>query len=166
MKNIATSLWFGDNNCEEAIRYYVSIFPNSKIMSMKKYPDESLDEHFQGMAGKVITAEFILNGQKYIGLDGGPVFHFNEAISLTIECESQDEIDYYWDKLSFVKEAEQCGWVKDRFGLSWQIVPDNMGELLQTDAQIRAMMGMKKIIIHELEEAGKEEGHFDHENRI
>lgn len=157
MKNLVTSLWFGDNNCEEAVRYYVGIFPNARILSMTKYPDENLDEHFRGMAGKVITAEFELNGQKFLALDGGPTYHFNEAISLTIECENQKEIDYYWEKLSFVKEAEQCGWVKDRFGLSWQIVPYNMGELIRTDAQIQAMMGMRKIIIRELEEAGAEE---------
>mgnify|MGYP000938055185 CR=1 FL=1 len=154
MKHIVPSLWFGDNNCEEAINYYVNVFPDSKILKIVKYPDESLDEHFKGMAGKVITAEFMLNGQKFIGLDGGPNFHFNEAISMTIECEDQDEIDYYWEKLSHVKEAEKCGWAKDKFGLFWQIVPYNMGELTKTYAQIRAMMKMKKIIIKVLEEAG------------
>ena len=153
MRKIVPSLWFGDNNCEEAVQYYVSVFPNSEIISMDKYPDENLDEHFKDMSGKVINAEFILNGQKYLALDGGPYFHFNEAISMTIECENQDEIDYFWDKLSHVKESEQCGWVKDRFGLSWQIVPYNMGALIQTDAQIQAMMKMKKIVIAELEAA-------------
>lgn len=105
------------------------------------------------MAGKVITAEFYLNGQKFIGLDGGPIFHFSEAISFTIECQDQAEIDYYWEKLSHVPESEQCGWVKDRYGLSWQIVPNNIAELQQTDAQIKALMSMKKIIISELEAA-------------
>ena len=156
MKKIVPSLWFGDNNCEEAIHYYVSVFPNSEILKIEKYPDESLDEHFKGMACKVITAEFTLNGQKFLALDGGPIYHFNEAISMTIECENQEEIDYYWEKLSHVKEAEQCGWVKDKFGLSWQIVPYNMGELLKTDAQIQLMMKMKKIIIKDLEEAGSQ----------
>jgi predicted 3-demethylubiquinone-9 3-methyltransferase (glyoxalase superfamily) len=155
MRKIVPSLWFGDNNCEEAVNYYVSVFPDSEIISMTKYPDEALDEHFSWMAGKVITAEFTLKGQKFLALDGGPVFHFNEAISMTIECENQEEIDYYWEKLSHVKEAEQCGWVKDKFGLSWQIVPCNMGELIRTDAQIHAMMKMKKLIIRELEEAGQ-----------
>lgn len=154
MRKIVPSLWFGNNNCEEAINYYVSVFPNSEIQKVVKYPDENLDEHFTGMSDKILTAEFTLNGQKYIALDGGPYFHFNEAISLTIECEDQDEIDYFWDKLSHVKEAEQCGWAKDKFGLSWQIVPYNMGELVHTDAQIQAMMAMKKIVIKELEEAG------------
>lgn len=155
MRKIVPSLWFGDNNCEEAVRYYVSVFPDSEILKLNKYPDESLDEHFAGMAGKIINAEFMLNGQKFIALDGGPYFHFNEAISMTIECEDQKEIDYYWDKLSHVKEAEQCGWVKDKFGLSWQIIPINMSELIRTDAQIQTMMNMKKIIIQELEDAGK-----------
>lgn len=95
MKKIVPSLWFGDNNCEEAINYYVSVIPNSHIQNIVKYPDESLDEHFKGMAGKVITAEFTLNGQKFFALDGGPYFHFDESISMTIECDDQDEIDYF-----------------------------------------------------------------------
>ncbi|MEN6570707.1 MAG: VOC family protein [Anaerolineaceae bacterium] len=155
MKKIVPSLWFGDNNCEEAIRYYVSVFPNSQILHIERYPDESLDEHFRGMSGKVITAEFMLNGQKFLALDGGPIFHFNEAISMMVECDDQKEIDYYWEKLSHVPESEQCGWVKDKFGLSWQIVPYNMGELIKTDAQMQCMMKMKKIVIKELEEAGR-----------
>lgn len=154
MKKIVPTLWFGDNNCEEAINYYVNVFSNSEIQNVAKYPDEGLDEHFKGMAGKIITAEFTLNGQKYLAMDGGLYFRFNEAISMTVECENQAEIDYFWDKLSHVKEAERCGWAKDKFGLSWQIVPYNMRELLKTDAQIQAMMKMRKIIIKELEEAG------------
>lgn len=153
MNNIVPSLWFADNNCEEAINYYIAVFPNSQLNFMEYYPKEELSEHFQGMAGKVITAEFTLNGQKFIALDGGPVFRFSEAISFTIECKDQAEIDYYWDKLSHVPNSEQCGWVKDRFGLSWQIVPENIGSLQQTDAQIQALMGMKKIIIADLEAA-------------
>ncbi len=155
MNRIIPSLWFGNNDCEEAINYYVSIFPNSSIESVKKYPDEGLDEHFKGMAGKIITALFYLNGLKFIALDGGPYFFFNEAISMTVECKNQEEIDYYWEKLSHHPENEQCGWVKDKFGLSWQIVPENMEELIKTDAQIQAMMGMKKLIIRDLQEAGK-----------
>lgn len=151
MKKIVPSLWFGDNNCEEAINYYVSVFSNSEVLNINRYPSEELDEHFEGMGGKVLTAVFSLNGLKFLALDGGPYFHFNEAISMTIECENQDEIDYYWEKLSHVEEAEQCGWAKDRFGLSWQIVPYNMGELIENDKQIQAMMKMKKIDISELE---------------
>lgn len=153
MDHIVPSLWFGDNNCEEAVNYYVTVFPNSQVLFMQYYPKEELSEHFVGMAGKVITAEFLLDGQKFIGLDGGPVFKFSEAISFTIECKDQDEIDYYWARLSHVPAAEACGWVKDRFGLSWQIVPENIGKLQQTDAQIQALMQMKKISIAELEDA-------------
>ena len=102
------------------------------------------------MTGKVITAEFTLNNHPYIALDGGPYFRFDEAISLALNCEGQDEIDYYWGKLSAVPEAEQCGWVKDRYGLSWQIVPVNIGELQHHSAQIQAMMQMKKIDIQRL----------------
>lgn len=153
MLQIVPSLWFADNNCEEAVNDYVTIFPNSRISQMVYYPNENLSEHFFGMAGKVITAEFYLNGQKFIALDGGPIFNFSEAISFTIECQDQAEIDYYWAKLSHVPESEQCGSVKDRYGLSWQIVPTNTAELQQTDAQIKALMSMKKIIISELEAA-------------
>lgn len=150
---ITPCLWFADNNCDEAVRYYVEVFPNSAIDEMVYYPDESLDEHFEGMHGKVLTAMFRLNGQKFMALDGGPVFRLSEAVSFMIECADQKEIDYYWEKLSHVPEAEQCGWVKDRFGLSWQIVPKNMGELMETENQIKAMMGMKKIVIDELKRA-------------
>lgn len=151
MNAIAPTLWFADNNCEEAINYYVSIFPNSEIDSIEYYPDASLSEHFQGMEGKILNAEFRLNGQKFIALDGGPYFRFNEAISFTIDCQDQEEIDYYWSKLSHVPESEQCGWVKDQFGLSWQIIPSKLAQLQQNDAQIQALMGMKKIMIAELE---------------
>lgn len=151
MKNIVPSLWFADNNCEEAVNYYVSIFPNSEIIQMVRYPDASLDEHFIGMEGKILTADFKLNGQEFTGIDGGPYFRMNEAVSFMVQCSDQEEIDYYWEKLSHVPESEQCGWVKDKFGVSWQIIPENMGELIRTDAQMKAMMLMKKIIIKELE---------------
>lgn len=153
MNQIVPCLWFADNNCEEAVTYYVSIFPNAEIHAMVRYPNEAISEHFEGMTGKILNAEFSLNGQRYVALDGGPTFRFNEAISLMIECDDQDEIDYYWDKLSHVEEAEQCGWVRDRFGLSWQIIPKNIAELGSSDAQIEALMGMKKIIIKDLEAA-------------
>lgn len=151
MYPIVPSLWFADNNCEEAVNYYLSVFPNSQILSLVRYPNEAISPHFKGMAGKVISVQFKLNGQKFTGLDGGPDFRFNEAVSFTIECQIQAEIDHYWEKLSHVPEAEQCGWVKDKFGLSWQIIPHNLGELQQNDAQIAALMSMKKINIDELE---------------
>jgi len=147
MTKIVPSLWFADNNCEAAINYYVDVFPNASIDSITRYPDSQLDDHFTGMTGKVLTAVFTLNGQKFTALDGDPVFRINEAVSFTIECADQTEIDYYWDKLSHVPEAEQCGWVKDQFGVSWQIVPENMAELTQTPGQLQAMMKMKKIDI-------------------
>lgn len=147
MNKIVPSLWFADNNCEAAINYYVDVFPNSKIESISRYPEAELDAHFAGMAGKILTAVFTLDGQKFTALDGGPIFRINEAVSFTIECADQAEIDYYWSKLSKVSEAEQCGWAKDQFGVSWQIVPKNMGDLTQTPGQIQAMMAMKKIDI-------------------
>lgn len=158
MNKITPSLWF-NNNAEEAMNYYVSVFKNSKIIRIDRYPDESLDEHFKGMSGKVINGEFELDGQRFICLDGGPIFTFNEAISFTVNCEDQAEVDYYWEKLSAVPEAEQCGWCKDKFGLSWQIIPKRMGELLsdpnteKANRATQAMMKMHKIDIAELEAA-------------
>lgn len=150
MRQITPFLWF-DKNAEEAMNYYAAVFENSKIIHIERYPDESLDEHFKGMAGKVITGVFELNGQRFMCLDGGPQFKFNEAISLFVSCEGQDEIDYLWSKLSHVPEAEQCGWCKDKFGVSWQIIPNNMGELMGGRPEaIKAMMKMKKIVIEEL----------------
>lgn len=152
-QKITPSLWF-DTNAEEAMNYYVETFPDSRITHIEKYPDESLDPHFKGMSGKVINGQFTLDGQDFICLDGGPLFAFNEAVSFTVTCKDQDEIDYYWEKLSHVSEAEQCGWCKDKFGLSWQIVPVNMGELIgRSPAAMQAMMQQKKIIISELENA-------------
>lgn len=150
MMNIVPSLWFADNNCEEAINHYINIFPNSRIEMIQRYPREDLDEHFKGMSGKIITAIFYLNNQKFIALDGGPAFRFNNAISFTIECKDQEELDYYYNSLSSNPEAEQCGWVLDPFGLSWQIVPYNMDQLLQNDNQMSAMLAMKRINIQEL----------------
>ena len=150
---IVPCLWFADR-AEEAMEFYCSVFPNSRIVSIERYPDESLDEHFAGMRGKVITGVFELDGNRFICLDGGPAFTFNEAISLTVECADQAEIDHYWQALSAVPESEQCGWLKDRYGISWQIVPKNLDELMTGDAQVRALMGMKKIVIADLVAAG------------
>lgn len=151
-------LWF-DNNAEEAINYYVGVFKNSRIIRIDRYPDESLDEHFVGMSGKVINGEFELNGIRFTCLDGGPLFKFNESISFVVECEDQAEVDYYWERLSSVPEAEQCGWCKDKFGLSWQIVPKRLGELLndpdkeKAGRAMQAMMKMHKLNVAELEAA-------------
>ncbi|AMT94006.1 hypothetical protein A2T55_09620 [Brevibacterium linens] len=150
---IVPCLWFPDC-AEEAMEFYCSVFPDSAILSIERYPDESLDEHFAGMSGKVLTGRFVLDGTPFICLDGGPAFTFNEAISLTVECADQAEIDHYWSHLSASPEHEQCGWLKDRFGVSWQIVPANLGELMIGPAQAQALMRMKKIIIDDLVNAG------------
>ena len=151
---IVPNLWFKDR-AEEAMNYYCSIIPNSKIISIDYYPDESFDEHFKGMHGKVWSGIFEIAGQRLSCLDGGdPGFQLNPSISMMLFCRDQAEIDFYWSKLSAVPEAEQCGWVQDQFGLSWQIIPENIENLLKTPAQVQAMMKMKKLIITELENAG------------
>lgn len=154
MQKIIPSLWF-NNNAEEAMNYYVSVFPNSKINHLEYYPDESIDPHFKGMSGKVINGDFTLDGVRFLCLDGGPIFEFSGAVSFTVSCRDQAEIDYYWSKLSAVPEAEQCGWCKDKFGVSWQIIPENMGELVSTPSAMQAMMKMKKIDIAALQDAAK-----------
>ena len=169
MQNITPSLWF-DNNCEEAMNFYVAAFQNSptpkgesKIVSIKYYPEGSTEEHMKGMEGKVLTGIFMLAGQRFMALDGGPIFKFNEAISFSVECEDQAEVDYFWDKFSAVPEAEQCGWLKDKYGLSWQIVPKALGNLLsspekeKSDRVLMAMLKMKKIVVADLEKAARGE---------
>lgn len=162
MQKITPCLWF-DMNAEEAMNYYVSVFKNSKIIRVDKYPDESLDEHFKGMSGKVINGEFELDGVKFTCLDGGPTFKFNEAVSFVVDCADQEEVDYYWKKLSAVPESEQCGWCKDQFGVSWQIIPKRLGELLndsdpeRASRATQAMMQMHKIDVAELERAANGE---------
>lgn len=152
-QKITPSLWF-DMNAEEAMNYYVEVFPDAKINHIEKYPDESLDEHFKGMSGKVINGQFELAGMSFICLDGGPLFKFNEAVSFTVSCKDQAEIDYFWEKLSHTPESEQCGWCKDRFGMSWQIIPENMGDLIgRSPEAMQCMMQQKKIVISELENA-------------
>jgi predicted 3-demethylubiquinone-9 3-methyltransferase (glyoxalase superfamily) len=158
MQQIIPSLWF-DNNCEEAMNYYVSVFKNSRIVSINYYPENAEDEHLQGMQGKVLHGVFELNGMQFTALDGGPFFKFNEAVSFTVDCEDQAEVDYFWEKLSAVPEAEQCGWIKDKYGLAWQIVPKRLGELMNDEDSERygrvldALMKMKKIDIAALEAA-------------
>ena len=151
----APHLWFTQNNATEAMNYYCSVFPNSRILSIERYPDESLDEHFRGMSGKVIAGQFELNGTLFLAIDGGEQgFDFNSAISFVVECDDQAEIDHFWQALSAVPEDEQCGWCTDQFGLRWQVIPRNMDDLLKTSAQIKAMLAMKKIDIQALVDAG------------
>ncbi|TAM66541.1 MAG: VOC family protein [Microbacteriaceae bacterium] len=149
---IQPCLWF-DDQAREAMAYYAEVFPNSRVGTIVEYPDEALDEHFRGMSGKVLNGQFTLNGVDFVCLDGGPIFTFNESISFVVSCADQAEIDRYWSKLSHVPEAEQCGWCKDRFGVSWQIIPENMADLTRRPEQIGVMMSQKKIMIAELENA-------------
>lgn len=155
MQKITPFLWF-DKEAEEAVNFYTSIFKNSRIVSIKRYPEGPLEGPMKGMEGKVLTAVFELDGQKFMALDGGPIFKFNESISMYVSCKDQEEVDYYWEKLSAVPESEQCGWLKDKYGLSWQIVPEALPELLNADKSgrvMQAMLKMKKINIADLEKA-------------
>ena len=157
MQKITPFLWF-DDKAEEAMHFYVSIFKNSKVIGVSRYGDAG-----PGPKGSVMTANFQLDGQEFIALNGGPNFTFTEAISFVVTCETQQEIDEFWDKLSAGGQEVQCGWLKDRYGLSWQIVPRILPELIGKDAQtsnrvMKALMQMKKLDIARLKEAyeGKE----------
>ena len=147
---ISTFLWF-DSNAEEAVDLYLSIFKNSRRLEELRNPGNG-----PGPKGGIITIAFELDGQKFTALNGGPTFKFTEAISFVVHCEDQQEIDYYWSKLSGGGGSEsQCGWLKDKFGLSWQIVPARLGELLKHPRAMQALMQMKKLNIAELESAAK-----------
>lgn len=152
-QKITPFLWF-NNNAEEAVNFYVSIFPNSKVLNVARYGDAG-----PGPKGTVMTASFQLQGQKFTALNGGPQFKFTEAISLVVHCETQEEVDEYWEKLSDGGQKSQCGWLKDKYGLSWQIVPDALIELgLDNDPEkarrvMEAMLQMSKIDIKKLKDA-------------
>ena len=156
---IAPCLWF-DTQAEEAARYYAGIFKNSRINQTTRYSDAGQDVHHKP-AGSVLTVEFELDGTKFTALNGGPDFKFNEAISLQIFCETQEEIDYYWNRLTPGGDpaAQVCGWLKDRYGVSWQVVPNIMAELIADENSpgakraMEAMMKMKKLDIEELRRA-------------
>ncbi len=159
MQKITPFLWF-NNNAEEAVNFYTSIFKDSKILSTSRYDEASAQ--VSGMpAGSVMTAAFELCGQRFTALNGGPIFKFTEAVSFVIDCEDQEEVDYYWDKLSEGGDpaAQQCGWLKDKFGLSWQVVPKALGELMgdpdskKAGRVMEAMLKMKKIEVKGLQEA-------------
>jgi len=145
-KIITPNLWF-DGNAKEAVDFYLSVFPESKINHTEYYPSEGLPDFQKEMAGKELVIDFELNGNKFIAINAGPEFKFNESVSFMIGCKDQEEIDYFWSKLSTVPEAEQCGWCKDQFGLSWQVVPENMSELMQRPDAYAHMMQMKKLVI-------------------
>lgn len=158
-QRIQPCLWF-DSEAEEAARYYVGIFRNSRILRITRYGKAGHEIHGRP-EGSVLTVEFELDGQTFTALNGGPAFKFNEAVSFEIYCETQAEIDYYWDKLTAGGDpnAQQCGWVKDKFGLSWQVVPTELTEMLTDETSeasqraFEAMLHMKKLDIAELKRA-------------
>jgi predicted 3-demethylubiquinone-9 3-methyltransferase (glyoxalase superfamily) len=156
---IAPCLWF-DNQAEEAARFYTEIFRKSQIVAITRYSKVGFETHHKP-AGSVMTVEFELDGQQFTALNGVPHFKFNEAVSLQVFCKTQDEIDYYWEKLSAGGDptAQQCGWLKDKYGLSWQVVPEGMEELYKdenspaAERTMEAMLKMKKLDIEELHRA-------------
>lgn len=148
-QKITPNLWF-NGNAQEAIDYYVSVFPNSRIINSAHYPESAEDglaDFQQDLAGKVLSIEFELDGQAFTAINAGPEFKFTEAVSFAVSCQDQEEINYFWERLSAVPESEQCGWCKDQFGLSWQVVPANMAELMQRPDAFAHMMEMKKLVI-------------------
>ncbi|HKC14995.1 MAG TPA: VOC family protein [Patescibacteria group bacterium] len=151
MQKITPCLWF-DSESEEAANFYTSIFPNSKILEVVPYLTETPSNK---PIGSTLLVNFEINGQPFTALNGGPFFKINEAISFQIFCKDQAEIDSYWEKLSANPENEQCGWCKDKFGVSWQIVPENIGELIKTEKAMKAFLQMKKIVIADLKKAAK-----------
>jgi predicted 3-demethylubiquinone-9 3-methyltransferase (glyoxalase superfamily) len=144
-QKITTNLWF-DTDAEEAAEFYCSIFDNSRIVNVARYPEGA-----PGPAGSVMTVEFELDGERLVGINGGPEFSFSEAISLQIACNDQDEVDYFWEKLTDGGEEGPCGWLKDRYGLSWQVVPEGMDEIFsdpdpgRAQRAMQAMLKMKKL---------------------
>jgi predicted 3-demethylubiquinone-9 3-methyltransferase (glyoxalase superfamily) len=155
MTKIAPCLWF-DGQAEEAANFYTSIFPNSKIDKIARSPADNPSTP----AGAVLTVDFTLDGRRFIGLNGGPDFHFSEAISLSIDCQDQAEVDRYWDALiAGGGEESQCGWLKDRFGLSWQVVPRELNEMLKSPDReaakraMEAMLEMQKLDVAKLRDA-------------
>ena len=156
MQKIVPNLWF-DGNAKEAVDFYTSVFPDGKITHTSYYPTEGLADFQAPLAGKELAISYELAGMRFVAINAGPEFKFNESISLSVECENQDEIDHFWEKLSAVPESEQCGWLKDKYGLSWQIVPANMDELMtgpdgsQNPKAFQAMMQMKKLDMNEFE---------------
>ena len=148
-QKITPNLWF-DHAAKEAVDFYVSVFPNSKIINTVYYPksqEEGLADFQQEFAGQVLSLEYELDGVRFAAINAGSDFKFNESVSFSIACKDQEEIDYYWNKLSAVPESEVCGWCKDKYGLSWQVTPVNMGELLAKPNGFTKMMQMKKIVI-------------------
>lgn len=158
MQKLSTCLWF-DKEAEEAAHFYTSIFKDSRIVSVDRYGEAG-----PGEPGSVLMVAFELAGQEFLALNGGPAFKFTEAISIFVKCEDQAEVDEYWERLTEGGEESRCGWLKDKYGLSWQIVPNELGELLsdqnrdRADAAMQAMLGMRKIDVAALRKAADEAG--------
>jgi predicted 3-demethylubiquinone-9 3-methyltransferase (glyoxalase superfamily) len=146
---ITPFLWF-DSNAEEAVEFYLSVFKNSHRLDQLRNTDDA-----PGPKGGVLTIAFELDGQKFTALNGGPYHKFNEAVSFVVRCDSQDEVDYYWSKLTDGGSEIQCGWLKDKFGLCWQIVPARLPDLVKNPKAMQAMLQMKKLDIGELERAAQ-----------
>jgi predicted 3-demethylubiquinone-9 3-methyltransferase (glyoxalase superfamily) len=152
-QRIVPNLWF-DTQAEEAAAFYVSVFKQGRILNVSRYTDAG-----PRPAGTVMTVEFELDGQRFVAINGGPQFTFDEAVSFQIDCEDQDEVDYYWEKLTEGGQEVQCGWLKDRYGLSWQVVPSGMDEIFsdpdpgRAERAMRAMLGMRKLDIAALRAA-------------
>jgi len=162
MQKISPCLWF-DDKAEEAAKFYTSIFKDSKIGDVTRYGKEGYEIHGRE-AGTVMTVDFEIEGQNFLGLNGGPIFKFNEAISFQVYCETQEEVDYYWDKLSEGgdEKSQQCGWLKDKYGVSWQIVPIILIKMLKdkdsekSQRVMKAMLQMRKLDISTLKKAYEE----------
>ena len=152
-QRITPNLWF-DTEAEEAAAFYVSVFPNSRIVNVARYTEAG-----PRPAGTVMTVEFELDGQRFVGINGGPEFKFSEAVSFQVDCEGQDDVDYFWDRLSEGGEEGPCGWLKDRYGLSWQVVPEGMDEVFadpdpaRAERAMQAMFGMRKLDVAALRAA-------------
>jgi predicted 3-demethylubiquinone-9 3-methyltransferase (glyoxalase superfamily) len=152
-QRITPNLWF-DTEAEEAAQFYTSVFENSRIVNVARYPEGA-----PRPAGTVMTVEFELDGERFVGINGGPEFTFDEAVSFQIDCQDQDEVDYYWEKLTEDGEEGPCGWLKDRYGLSWQVVPEGMDELFsdpdpgRAQRAMQAMLKMKKLDVAALRRA-------------
>lgn len=146
---ITPFLWF-DSNAEEAVAFYMSVFKNSRLLQEVRNTGDA-----PGPKGGALTIAFELDGQKFTALNGGPLYKFTEAISFTVRCDTQEEVDYYWSKLTAGGSEIQCGWLKDKFGLCWQIVPARLPDLIQHPKAMQAMLRMKKLDIAELERAAK-----------
>ncbi len=152
MLQLTTCLWF-DDQAEEAAKFYCSIFPNSRVTDVRRYGDAG-----PGPKGQVMVVAWELDGHRFIGINGGPLFKFSEAVSISVDCKDQKEVDYYWSKLTAGGQESQCGWLKDKFGFSWQVVPSRLNELLagkKADQVTAAFLKMRKFDIAALEAAAR-----------